>query len=151
MVITLIIDYVDSSAQEVRLYGILASRDPTCVNMGDFLNLSVLQLSYMGIVRIPWVNICKFSCWLIFNFLCWHTAAAPTPAALWMSQKMKACAILSYRKNVSFYVSLHGSFWLCLLSYSYQLVWVLRCCIELRVCKIFGKGPHNKYFRFFKP
>lgn len=151
MGITLIIDYVDSSAQDVRLYGILASRDPTCVNMGDFLNLSVLQLTCMGIVRIPWVNICKFSRWLIFNFLCWHTAAALHLMPYGCLRKWKACAILSYRKKVFFYVSLHGSFWLCLLSYSYQLVWVLRCCIELRVCKIFGKGPNNKYFRFFKP
>ena len=53
MGITLIIDYVNSSAQEVKLYGILASLDTTCVNMGDFLNLSVLQLTCIGIVRIP--------------------------------------------------------------------------------------------------
>lgn len=148
MGITLIIDYVGFSAKEVRLYGILASLDTTCLNMGDFLNLSVLQLTCIGIVRILWINICVF---LLAYFQFYLLAYCSSPLHLLLYgclKKLKACATLSYRKKVFFYVSLHGSFWLCLLSYSYQLVWVLRCCIELRVCKIFGKGPNNKYFRF---
>ena len=99
MGITLIIDYVDFSAKEGRLYGILASLDTTCLNMGYFLNLSVLQLTCIGIVRILWINICVF---LLTYFQFYLLAYCSSPLHLLLYgclKKLKACATLSYRKK----------------------------------------------------